>query len=499
MKARRLPGAPWLRLDALALSAILVGAAVTRFVGLDLMEFKRDEAEAIRLALHVLGYSEPGIGRFFPTAGLTSSVGIPNPPLFVYLIALPLAVVRSPLAAAGFVAASNVVAIWLTYLVGKRYYSTFVGIASAALFALSPWGIVFSRKIWAQAVLPIFATLFLLQLHAFLVEKRPRALCWLIILAAAATQIHFSAWILAVVLIAAIVLGRRMIGWRWLALGLGGAALLYAPFLTYHARHAYDALVAGPANGTPNAIDRFRTSVHYMLSISGGGDLSSLLGSQSGLARPASLILGPAAFLGLLTACRNWRSSQLGQVRALLVVWYLLPLVVLTVLPAVIYIHYFIVLFPLPFLGMAYLIELLTKRQAVIGQLALAACLCSFALLDSQIYRTIIHDGGAPGDYGVAYKYKTDAAAILERYNPNRKFKLGTDLDLAPGEAVQEYNLLAWNAQPDDARSKPAITGYVIINNMKGTPPLLAADPKRASYRTQHLGPLVIVSIPLKK
>ena len=192
MNPWRIARPSWLGLDMLVLIGILAAAALTRFVSLDLMEFKGDEAGATRLALHVLGYSEPGVGRFFPTAGLTSSVGVPNPALFIYLIALPLAVVRSPLAAASLVAASNVVAIWLTYLVGKRYYSNFVGIAGAALFALSPWGIIFSRKIWAQDTLPIFATLVLLELHAFLVEKRPRALCWLIILVAAATQIHFS-------------------------------------------------------------------------------------------------------------------------------------------------------------------------------------------------------------------------------------------------------------------------------------------------------------------
>jgi hypothetical protein len=68
------------------------------------MEFKGDEANACRLALHVLGYSEPGVGRFFPTAGLVSSISVPNPPLFVYLVAVPLAVVRSPLAPAACIA-----------------------------------------------------------------------------------------------------------------------------------------------------------------------------------------------------------------------------------------------------------------------------------------------------------------------------------------------------------------------------------------------------------
>ncbi len=242
MTGSRVPGARWLRLDVLALSAIVAVAALVRFVGLDLMEFKPDEAEACRLALHALGYSELGVGRFVPTAGLTSSVGLPNPPLFVYLIAMPLAVVRSPLAAVTFVAATNVAAVWLCYVAGTRFFSRFVGIASAALFALAPWAVVFSRKIWAQDVLPVFTGLFLVELHAFLVERRPRAVFWLLVLVAAATQIHFSAWILAPILVAALVIGRDAIMWRWVALGLAASAALYAPFLIFHGVDAYNSL-----------------------------------------------------------------------------------------------------------------------------------------------------------------------------------------------------------------------------------------------------------------
>ena len=497
MSPRRIFGARRLERDTLVLFAIVVAAAVARFVNLDLMEFKGDEAEAMRLALHVLGFSEPGGGRFFPTAGLTSNVGVPNPALFIYLIALPLAVVRSPLAAASLVAASNVVAVWLTYLVGKRYYSSFVGLSAAALFALSPWGIIFSRKIWAQDTLPIFATLFLLQLHALLVEKRPRALCWLIILVAAATQIHFSAWILPIILLVAIMVGRRTIEWRWALLGIAGAVALYAPFLAYHTRQAYDDAVAASSSSAPDAIHRFLTSVHFMFSISGGDYLHESLGSQSGLARPVSLILGPAAFVGLLAACRHWRASPEGQLRVLIAVWYVLPLAAMMILPFVVYIHYFIILYPLPFLGLAYVIECIIRHRRMIGGIALASCLCSFAILDGQIYRTVVRDGGAPGDYGVAYKYKAETAALIEGENPDREFELGTDVQLDPSN-FDEYKVLVWNSDVSNAQSKPAATGYAIIDTMTESPPNLTADPTTASYKTHQFGPLEIISIPLK-
>src|SRR6266542_2136543 len=215
----------------LTLSATIAAAAVARFLRLDLMEFKSDEAEACRLALHVLGRHEPGVGTFFPTTGLVASVGLPNPPLFVYLLALPLAIARTPLAAAGFVAATNVAAVWLCYVAGRRWFSRFVGLAAAALFALSPWAIVYSRKIWAQDLLPICTVLFLLALHGLLVEKRPRSVLWLLLLVGAATQLHFSASVLVLVVIAAIGIARDAVRWRWVALGLAGVALLYAPYI----------------------------------------------------------------------------------------------------------------------------------------------------------------------------------------------------------------------------------------------------------------------------
>ena len=53
----------------------------------------------------------------FPTVGLRSSVGARNPPLFVYLTAIPLAVRDDPLAATAFVGVLAVAAVILTYFV----------------------------------------------------------------------------------------------------------------------------------------------------------------------------------------------------------------------------------------------------------------------------------------------------------------------------------------------------------------------------------------------
>jgi 4-amino-4-deoxy-L-arabinose transferase-like glycosyltransferase len=470
---------------------VLAVAAVTRFARLDLMEFKADEAEACRLALHVLGQAEPGVGEFFPTAGLVASVGIPNPPLFVYLLALPLAVTRTPLAAAVFVAATNVTAVGLCYLAGKRCFSTFVGLVSAALFALSPWAIVYSRKIWAQDVLPLFTGLFLLALYAFLVQKRTRAAFWLVLLAGAATQIHFSAWVLVIVAAAAITVDREPLRWRWVALGIACVAALYVPYLWHLIAVNDDLGQAARDHVAPSAFGRYRTSVRYTLAVAGGDKLSLLLGSQSALAFPLSFVFGTTAFVGLVWSARRWRTRVLDRLRVLLVAWFLLPVAALTAVRVTPYPHYFIVLYPLPFLGAAFALEKLTQRSITAGIVALTACLVAFTLLDAGLFRTITRNGGARGDYGVAYRYKADAVDLFVRENPGRRFELRTD---TASNVQPEYRFLVWNLRRRRKQpSRPPVLRYQIIDTLHGSVP-----PRWRSFRHERFGPLDIVVVPLR-
>lgn len=477
--------------DTLLLSAIVIGAAAVRLWRLDLMEFKGDEATACRLALHALGYSEPGVGRFFPTAGLTSSVGIPNPPLFVYFVALPLAIARSPLAAATAVAAANIVAVWLTYVAGKRCFSHFVGIAAAALLALSPWGIVFSRKIWAQDLLPLCTTLFVLQLHALLVEKKPRAGCWLIVIAAVATQIHFSAWILVPVAGAALLIGRQWIAWRWIAFAVAVSALLYAPFLVYHAGDIVNSVSHG-AHGAPGIARRFELSARYMLELVGGGGMTFLLGKSSAFGTALSLLLGTGAFGGILLATRR-RSPPLGRLGAVFVLWCALPITALTLLHTQPYLHYFIVLLPLPYFGLAHLIERASARAPAIRTAAVAACLVGFMVIDVRFFRTVIHDGGAPGDYGIAYRYQQEAVTALLRRNSGQRLRIGTDSTST--NILPAVRFLIWNAHPD--RQTPRTAGkdrYVLVSTLGGSGRRQISG--TGADRLMRFGPLVVLTVP---
>ena len=208
-------------------------------------------------------------------------------------------------------------------------------------------------------------------------------------------------------------------------------------------------------------------------------------------------VAGIGAVIGLMLAARRATQPRLGSI---FLVWYALPLVVLTIMPVRSYMHYFIILLPLPYFGLAYIVERLVQRKAIVGALAFAVLAGSFAFLDVRFFRTVIHDGGAPGDYGVAYRYTQDAVSLIVHRNAARAFEIGADIDFKPVRRLRTYRFLIWNAHPNrPVRSGRPRVGYVLVDTFAGTPPLLAADPRAATFSRTKIGPLEIVTVPVGK
>jgi len=86
----------------LALIGIMLLAAYLRLSHLELTEFKLDEAHVCSRAAEFLASGRP------PLVGIGSSVGMANPPLFIYLTAIPVSLSRNPAVIAGFIALLNV-------------------------------------------------------------------------------------------------------------------------------------------------------------------------------------------------------------------------------------------------------------------------------------------------------------------------------------------------------------------------------------------------------
>lgn len=212
--------------DWLFLLLILFIATALRLGSPGVVEFKRDEAVLSRLAI------ETATGEKFHFLGMGSSTGFPNTPINVYLMSIPYLFSSNPLFATLFVGFLNILGVALLWKLTDRYLGRDVAFVATAFMAISPWAVIYSRKIWAQDLLMpfIIATIFTALLG--FIDAKPKRWAQFIHfpLLSLTVQIHFGA--ISIVLISVVVLwlGRRYYSWSMLA-GIIMAILLTFPYL----------------------------------------------------------------------------------------------------------------------------------------------------------------------------------------------------------------------------------------------------------------------------
>lgn len=340
----RRAGNPVDRREAVILIFILLVAAVPRLARPDLTEFKADEARLLTLALDM---SE---GQF-AWRGISSSVGFPNAPMSVWLYSLPLLVWPHPYAATLFTGLLGVAAVGGTYWLGRRYWGIRAAAAAGLMLAVSPWAIVFARKIWAQNLLPVFVVGWAIGATLAFVERRRAFIVLHLLCLAVAVQIHPAAIALIPATLLFLLVFYRRIDWRYLFLGAALSALTAAPFLWY-LYHRWQAegglpLSSGQSSG-PVSLDSLRLS----LTLVTGEGIHALAGAEySGL--PGERVVR-LIWLGLILAGVGWavwlsvrhRDEPTGQAAFIGLIWFLAPALLFLWLWTPIYIHYFIVVLP---------------------------------------------------------------------------------------------------------------------------------------------------------
>lgn len=211
-------------LEYILLLVVLGIAAYLRMGWPDVIEFKRDEANLSLLALDF------ATGKVFPLLGITSSVGFPNAPFNVYVLAIPYFFTSSPVVATQFIGFLNVIAVGLMYVFLRRYTHWSIALTLTLLFAVAPWGIIFSRKIWAQNMLPAFVLLTLLTgLWAWIDDKKWAHVLHPILLVILG-QIHYGAFVMIPAYAVLWVAGRRNFSRHTIA-GIIIALVLCLPYL----------------------------------------------------------------------------------------------------------------------------------------------------------------------------------------------------------------------------------------------------------------------------
>ena len=141
------------RRETLILLALIAVGAWLRMRSLSEMEFKRDEIEALRFGIRLLADRPWATGTGWPTHGMESSGRVDNPPLLTWIVAGVWAMRADPLWVARVIALANVVCLYPLFCWCRRHMPSQNALMVLALMAVTPFGVMFSRKIWGQDLL----------------------------------------------------------------------------------------------------------------------------------------------------------------------------------------------------------------------------------------------------------------------------------------------------------------------------------------------------------
>ncbi|MBX3080635.1 MAG: glycosyltransferase family 39 protein [Anaerolineae bacterium] len=351
-------------LEWLAFAVIVIIAAVLRLGAPGIVEFKRDEANLSSLALDMAR------GRGIPLLGIDSSVGIRNAPVNAWIMAVPYLFSSDPVVATQYVGLLNVGAVILTYLLARRYYGPIAAVSAGLMFAVSPWAVVYSRKIWAQDLLPLFIVATVATGLIGFVEGKRWAQWLHLPLLSWTGQIHYVTFVLIPITLLLLFIGRRRLT-RAFYLSLVLTVLITLPFLIG---------IAQEARAHPEEFQRIATSgikanqpsdKARPLGLTGdaaqfawltitGTDIHSFAGADAFRQYLASVpnaypIFNAFGVLMLLAAIWLWvrtlmRSDARTPVDLTLLVWLVFTPLVFSLTWTRVYPHYMVVILPAAFL-----------------------------------------------------------------------------------------------------------------------------------------------------
>lgn len=419
---------PLRRAEWVILTLIILLAAGLRLTRLDLIEFKYDEATVARTALRIAREGD------LPALGMVSSQGPHNPPLMSYVLSPAFAISRDPRLAAGWVAFLGVVAVGLTYWVGRSYFSWPVAAVASVLFAASPWAVFLSRKIWAQT-LPALTLVFVGALLALVARRRQWALTVAFAAAAGLVSLHLGGLAFFFVLAAVMALFPRRVRLLPLAIGIVLVLIVLSPYLVYDARHEWQNMRAFASMRDQEAIVDLQ-ALRIAAVAASGFHLEDLAGEryEDFLGRIVDIrwldqVEMALLWLGLLwTATRVVRATVTRRrlppaesARLVLLAWFAVPVALLLRRTEPLHPHTVAFLYPVQHLVIALLVvDAATwtgqrlgpgvRRALTVGVVALVAAIVGWQIYLQQSLLDFVETHDTPGGYGAPVRHPLAAS-----------------------------------------------------------------------------------------
>jgi 4-amino-4-deoxy-L-arabinose transferase-like glycosyltransferase len=420
---------PARRLNQVLLALILCLGFALRMLQPTLVEFKRDEATVVRAAQAI------AFEGSLPAVGIDSSQGIDNLPLTNYLAALPLLVWSDPVAVVVFTALLNALALVACYFMVRGMFGERIALLSTLLFAVSPWAVLYARKIWPRTM-PLFTIALIAALYWVVVRRRYWALAPACLALAALLGLQLEALAFVPLMGVVLLLYRDTLRWRPVLAGALIGTLALAPYVLHDSRNGWDNLRGLAAYAGGESILSL-DAVRYAFMLIGSKGIEGQAGSLFPAFRAA---VPPLWWLNdllavLLVAALGYALHQafLAPAEArrrtfgLLLLWFAVPIALQLKASSPTQLHYFVMHYPVQYILIAVLlVEGVDRLRAVLGAArgtpwiagALAGMLilgCGWQVLVTAQLREYMAAHPSTGGYGIPLRYSRQAAQAAVR------------------------------------------------------------------------------------
>jgi len=421
--------------DLIIVLALVCLAAWLRLSHLDQIEFLWDQSEISKWALQLARE-----GRF-SWVGPISSTGLDTFPVAIWLWAIPYAFSTSPVFASGFLVVLHLLALLSYYVLVRRWFGRTAALVTTLLFAVAPWAVIYSRKIWHTTLLPPLILPYIATGWLTFVRRRHWVFVAHILSLVCLVQTHFST--LPFVLLTGLwmVIFWRRVDWRLVPLAMVVALLTFVPYLAVDAQKGWpnvhrlleimrrptvvsgEALYATWAATTGQGLSWLTGPDRAAEFIAATPNLRWLFVVEGGLAVAGSL-------LALVQAIRKARVGLDDETATALVVatWLLVPALFFIQHKTIVAPHYFTITFPAQFILVGWLVSWLVGwlvdrlagwlRRGTVVRVALIMLVMAIAA--AQTYETIAilrfvatHD--TRWGYGTPVHYEIEAVQTALR------------------------------------------------------------------------------------
>lgn len=432
---------------------ILTISALFRLPLMQYVEFKGDEALNLLLATRSLFHH-----AFLP-AGVTSSAGILNFPLINYLL-FPITIFTLyPPTISFVIALLNVLAIGGFFLLFSKYHGKLTAFLASCIIALSPWTILYSRKIWAQDfLLPLSLPLFL-SIYKILDEKKKY---WLLfgLSSMLLLQIHQLAILFPFFIFIGLLLKKSHPNWKLLFTGIVIGLMPTIPYFYYMvSSHFIDLQL----DTTASARFTFHDITTFLrpLQIVSIGNFHTELGDDFAIFAQRFhniYVLSKLTYLAyillpigiILFWVKNRKYRFFAAVSILICATYF----IVGIEPLM---HYFILLVPFFALFIAFFIAWILQKKKLkpIGVGIVVVYLLSLSAFDYGFLSLLSEKGGLGGEYGAGYiTSETQATLALKKFEKAPNYKELELFYFAPREYFHGYMPLGRLLFPYDELKK---------------------------------------------